>query len=69
VTSKIRHPEIQVRLSGTNGNIYAVIATVRQAMRKAGIPQQEIGEFTSQVTTSGSYDRALATVMEWVDVA
>ena len=65
----IKHPEVTVKLTGTNGNIFAVIGTVRLAMRRAGIPAQEITAFTADVTNSGSYDRALATVMEWVDVA
>lgn len=69
LASNIKHPEVEVKLTGTNGNIYAVIGKVREAMRRAGIPAQEITAFTTAVTNSGSYDRALATVMEWVDVA
>ena len=63
----IRHPEITVRLVGTNGNAFAVLGTVNRAMKQAGVPQSERDEFMSEAT-AGDYDQLLATCMRWVEV-
>jgi hypothetical protein len=67
-TTKIRYPEIEVRLSGQDGNAFAIIGRVTKALRRAGVTQASISEFTSEAT-SGDYDHVLQTCMRWVDVS
>ena len=62
-----RHPEITVRLVGTDGNAFSVLGVVRRAMKAAGLPQEEIDEFMDQAM-SGNCDNLLATCMKWVNV-
>ena len=58
---------ITVQLTGTDGNIFAIIATVREALRRNG-RSDLIKEFTDYVTGSSSYEEALCRVMEYVIV-
>ena len=37
----IKYPEIRVQLTGTTSNAFAIIGRVRQALRDAGVPQDE----------------------------
>jgi hypothetical protein len=61
-----RHPDIQVQLSGEDGNAFAILGRTAAALRAAGVPQQEIDEFFAEAT-SGDYDHLLHTTMAWVD--
>jgi hypothetical protein len=63
----VKHPEVAVELSGTNANAYAIIGKVRAALRRAGVPGDEITEFSNEAT-SGDYDNVLITCMKWVTV-
>lgn len=64
----IKHPEVEVELIGQDGNAFAIMGAVRQALRSAGVPATEIAEYTEQAT-SGDYDHLLQVTMEWVDVS
>lgn len=64
----VRHPEIEVRLIGTDGNAFSVLGHTIRALREGGVPQAEIDEFEAEAT-SGNYDHLLATVMDWVEVS
>jgi hypothetical protein len=63
---QIRHPEITVPLTGTDGNAFAVLAAVRAALRSAG-HGDEVAAFLAEAT-SGDYQHLLATCMRWVTV-
>lgn len=63
-----KYPEIEVQLSGEDGNVFAIMGRVRKAMRRAGVSDAEIAEFTTELT-SGDYDHALQTCMAWVEVS
>ena len=58
---------ITVQLTGTDGNIFCVIAKVRAALRQNG-RSDLIQEFTDYITCSSSYEEALCRVMEYVIV-
>ena len=58
---------ITVRLTGTDGNIFAIIAKVREALRRNGCSDL-VKEFTDYITSSSSYEEALCRVMEYVIV-
>ena len=59
--------DISVQLTGTDGNIFCVIAKVREALRRNG-HSDLVKEFTDYITRSSSYEEALCRVMEYVIV-
>jgi hypothetical protein len=61
-----RHPEVQVQLSGEDGNAFAILGRTAAALRRAGVPQEEVDAFFAEAT-SGDYDHLLQTTMAWVD--
>lgn len=65
---EIKHPEIEIELTGSDGNAFSVLGHVRSSMRRAGINSSEIQAFTTEAT-SGDYDHLLQTVMKWVSVS
>ena len=58
---------ITVQLTGTDGNIFAIIAKVREALRRNG-RSDLLKEFTAYITSSSSFEEALCRVMEYVIV-
>ena len=58
---------ITVQFTGTDGNIFAIIAKVREALRRNG-RSDLVKEFTDYITNSSSYEEALCRVMEYVIV-
>lgn len=65
--TKVRHPEIEVKLVGTDGNAFAVLSAVQRALRRSEVSEEEQKEFAREAT-SGDYDHLLSTVMRWVTV-
>lgn len=63
----IRHPNINVKLVGEDGNAFAIMGRVIAALRRAGTSEAEIAEFQREAT-AGDYDHLLQTVMTWVEV-
>lgn len=59
---------IEVQLSGNDGNAFAVMASVRSALKRAGATEAEISLYT-QESMSGDYDNLLRVANEWVEVA
>jgi hypothetical protein len=64
---EIKYPEIEVELVGHDGNAFAIIGRVSQALRKAGHGDQ-VKQFQTEAM-SGDYDNVLRTCMKWVDVS
>lgn len=65
--NSIRYPKITARISGENGNAFNILAIMRSVMRKEGVSEEEIEEFTTEAT-SGDYYHLLATCAKWVRV-
>ena len=61
-----RYPDVQVQLSGEDGNAFAILGRTAGALRRAGVPQEEIDQYFAEAT-SGDYDHLLQTTMRWVD--
>jgi Domain of unknown function (DUF4314) len=61
-----RYPDVQVQLTGEDGNAFAILGRTAAALRAAGVPQEEIDTFFAEAT-SGDYDHLLHTTMAWVD--
>lgn len=64
----VRYPNVEVDLIGGDGNAFAIIGSVTRALRRAGVPQQEITEFSQTCMQQESYDHLLNYVMQTVVV-
>jgi len=62
-----KYPEIEVQLTGNDGNAFAIMGAVRNALKQAKVSPDEIAEYTKQ-STSGDYDNLLRVAMAWVTV-
>lgn len=62
------YPDVQVQLSGEDGNAFVIIARIGAALRRAKVPRDRIEEFHKEAM-NGDYDNVLRTAMRWVDVA
>lgn len=62
-----KYPDIEVRLVGEDGNAVAIMGRVSNAMRKAGVSQEEINAYLDE-SMSGNYDNLIATAVKWVSV-
>jgi hypothetical protein len=60
-----RYPDVQVQLSGEDGNAFAILGRTAGALRRAGVLQEEIDQYFAEAT-SGDYDHLLSTTMRWV---
>jgi hypothetical protein len=56
-----------VKLTGHDGNAFAVMGTVKQALRLSGADKEYIDKYLSEAT-SGDYNHLLAVSMKYVDV-
>ena len=63
---KPKYPNISVNLSECDGNSFSIIGRVRKAMKRAGVPDEEIEAFSKEAM-SGDYDHLLQTVMKTVE--
>ena len=62
-----KYPEIEVTLTGTDGNAFAVIGKVCSELRRGGVSKEEVNAFTEEAT-AGDYNHVLMTCMRWVEV-
>jgi len=59
--------DVDVQLTGNDGNAFAIMGLVKRALRKAGATPEEINEYFEE-SAQGSYDDLLVTAMKWVNV-
>lgn len=62
-----KHPDINVDLSAGDGNVFAIIGTMINALRRAKVPEDEVQVFVKEARSS-DYDHLLQTCMAWVNV-
>jgi hypothetical protein len=63
-----KFPDVEVQLSGEDGNVFAIIGRVRRALKSAG--HADAAETYSKAAMAcKSYDEVLRLTMETVDVA
>jgi hypothetical protein len=55
------------KLIGTDGNTLALLGQCTKALKKAGLTK-EASELTNKIFKCDSYDKALQTMMEYVEV-
>ena len=56
-----------VTLVGEDGNAFAIMGSVKKALRQAGADQEYINRYLN-AATSGDYDHLLVVSMKYVDV-
>lgn len=62
-----RYPDIEVQLTGNDGNAMSIMTRVSRALRIAGVSDKEVNEYMAEAM-SGDYDNVIYTSMQWVDV-
>jgi hypothetical protein len=63
-----KYPDVVVELDDENDDdASAILSRVKRALAQAGVPDEEIEQFTSEAT-AGDYDHLRRTVMAWVEV-
>lgn len=67
VVSDVKYPNVTVPLVGQDGNAMFIMGRVGAALKRAGVPREEINAFYAEAQ-SGNYDHLLQTVMKWVNV-
>jgi hypothetical protein len=60
--------EIKVQLSGNDGNAFAIMGSVKSALKKAGASKEEIDQYLSE-SMAGDYDNLIRVATDWVKVA
>lgn len=68
MSTEVKYPDVHVQLTGEDGNAFAIIGRVQSALRRAGVPAEEIEKYREE-SMSGDYDNLLQTAMRWVDVS
>ena len=63
----MKYPNIEVQLTGKNGNAFAIIGAVSKALRQANVNKDEVENFIDEAMIA-DYDNLLVTCMNWVDV-
>lgn len=66
--SEVRYPDVNVKLTGEDGNAAVIISRVRSAIhRKRG--QKAANDFATEAFEAGSYDEVLRLCMKTVNVS
>jgi hypothetical protein len=60
--------DIEVELVGHDGNAFAIMGKVKDALKRNGASSEDIDEYMKE-SMSGDYDNLLRTAMEWVNVS
>ena len=64
----VKYPEIEVELTGQDGNAFAIMGAVSKGLRKGGVSKEEIDQCMNEMM-SGDYNHLLRTAMAWVSVS
>lgn len=64
--SEVKYPDVEVQLTGVDGNAFSVMGAVSRALRRAG-HADDIEAFHEEAM-AGDYDHLLRTCMAWVTV-
>lgn len=60
--------DVEVQLSGNDGNAFSIMASVKNALKKAGASKDEIDQYLSE-SMAGDYDNLIRVATDWVKVA
>ena len=59
--------DVTAQLTGQDGNAWAIMATVKNALQSIGVSKDEIDEYIEE-SMSGDYNHLLQTAMKWFEV-
>lgn len=59
--------DVEVELIGRDGNALAIVAAVKNGLKRAGATPDQVAEFVKEAL-SGDYNNVLRTAIEWVEV-
>ena len=62
------YPKVRVKLTGRDGNAFAIMGALKEALKKGGAPKSDIELYLNE-SMSGDYDNLLATACRWVHVS
>ena len=65
--SEPKYPHIEVQLTGKDGNAFAILGEVKNALRNNGVFHGEVEQFLNEAM-SGDYSHLLSTCCKWVNV-
>jgi hypothetical protein len=65
---QVKYPDIEVQLTGINGNAFNIIGVCQGAMRRAKCTQEQMKEFVDEAM-AGDYDHVLQTCLKYFDVS
>lgn len=63
-----KYPNVEVQLTGEDGNAVAIMGRVGSALKRAGVSKEEVDAYYAE-SMSGDYDNVLRTAVKWVSVA
>lgn len=63
----VLYPDIDVKLTGEDGNAFAILGAVSKALRRAG--HKEAAEEFQTEATSGDYNNVISTACRYVNVS
>ena len=61
-------PDITVKFSGQDSNIFSLRGSVTRAMKRSGVSSAKVDDFVKTLFNSQSYDEAIQVCMKWVNV-
>jgi hypothetical protein len=64
--NSIKHPDVEVKLTGEDGNVFSIMGRTINAMRRAGVSKEDRDAYGSEIIAARSYDEALRITMRWV---
>jgi len=64
----VKYPEIEVELSGIDGNAMSIMGATTKALRRGGVSKEERDLYFKEAT-SGDYDNVISTTMKWVSIS
>lgn len=65
--SDVKYPEVEVQLTGKDGNAFSIMGAVSKALRRHKVSHELIDEYTEE-SMSGDYNHLLQVAMRWVVV-
>lgn len=67
IVSGPKYPKVRVQVTGPYGGFFPTVAAVQAAMRRAGVPMQELSNFYEDATEDEE-GNLLRTCLRWVNV-
>lgn len=64
----VKYPNVTVHLTGTDGNVFALIGAVKSELLRSGVSADEVRNFTNEAMVQCSYDHVIQLIMRTVEV-